>query len=455
MGKIIVILLVIIILILIAPGVLAFLGLLFAIVIASIIQFWWLFLIAVIGVIALPFILKIGEKAIVDGKKLSPKNKFYIFSFSAILVLSVVLGILVKNKTILTYPILCEDHYALNSSEEAELIKRANEKLFNDRGNYLNNTIPFGGFSFGMTKKEVLNYIRKNKMSSDLFFENYTLCKVQLIDTLCAVPFNFEFDNQNKLKKVNVLIYNGYKTDYSLKKFFGNKYVEKNSYNQLNNEITWIKGNQEIKLICHKDLFDDYSDYYISFTDNNYTGKLNSTPIYNPYKEIINRTIVPLNKKINTIMGFQIGMTQEEVEKSKKILIAQLIKKKAYKNKNESIDLTKLKSFLFYLNDYDYICVDSLKFSFNYNRLSYFVINQNPGSTKCYNLFRILQFDKLYGTGFIKKQAPQNEYTWIINGVKIDYSWDKIIYTDMYVEKLKIAPRQTIVNSKTHTQRNL
>jgi len=441
MGKIIVILLVIIILILIAPGVLAFLGLLIVGTIAAIINYWWILLIAVIAiitVIALPFLLKKGEKAILDGKKLSSKNKFYIFSISTIIILSVALGILVNNKTILTYPILCEYHYALSSIEETELIRRANEKLLNDRGDYLNNTIPFGGFSFGMTKKEVLNYVRKNKMSSDLFFENYTLCKVQLIDTLSAVPFNFEFDNHDKLRKASMLIYIGYKTDYSIKKFFGNKYIEKITYDY--DEVTWLKGNQKINLVWPIGYFHGCVDYSISFTDSNYKGKLNSTPIYNPYKEIINRTKLPLNKRLNTIMGFQIGMSPEEVEISKKTLVAKLIKQKAYMVGGENIDLTKLKTFLFYVNDYDCIGVDSLKFIFNDNKLYHFEIDKHASSPESYNILREMYFDKLYDYGFINTQTIQNEYTWIKNGVKIYYSWDKITYTDMYVEKNKNSP---------------
>lgn len=441
MGQLIVILLVIIILILIAPGVLAFLGLLIAGIIAAIINYWWVFLIAIITVIALPFLLKTGVKTIIDGKKFSHKKKVFIFSFASILILSIVLGILVNNKTILTYPILCEDNNI--SIEDRELLNRANEKLLNDRGDYLNNTIPFGGFSFGMTKKEVLNYIRKNKMSNDLFIENYTLCKVQLIDTLCAVPFNFEFDNQDKLRKVNMLVYISYKTDYSLKKYFGNKYIEITSDYKNIKKATWLKGNQEINLVWPLDYYSGCVDYSISFTDNNYRGKLNSTPIYNPYNEIINRTKVPLNKRINTIMGFQIGMTPEEVENSKNTLINQLINKKAYMNKDESIDLTKLKYFLFYLNDYECIGVDSLKFDFHNNKLNYFEIVKHSSSPESYNLLRNMHFDKLYDYGYINTQTIQNEYTWIKDGVKIFYSWDKITYTDMFVDKNKNNPLNT------------
>jgi len=429
MGQIIVILLIIIILLLIAPFLLGLIGLLAASALAYIIKLWWLYLIAFTLPSFLPWIFEYLGKRSTLKKESFTKRKFILIGITMIIIIGITTGILINKKIILIYPLEYKYNNFFYNPEGDKLKQRLETKLYNDRGNIINDTIPFGKFYFGMKKENVLPYLRTKKMSNDLFLDKYTICKIQIIDTLCNVPISFYFDTQNRLREVNILIDKEYKTREVLKEFFGDKYIEETSdYNLNDGKITWCKGNQKITL------YSSNKYYSISFKDYNYNNILNSSPLYNPLQETRKRTIRSGTKKLKTILGFEIGMTKEEIEQSKKRLITQLINKKAYMFKDESIDLTKLKKFLFFFNDNQYNCigVDSLQFSFNENRLYCLEIffhesnNYDLLRKKHFNVFDDFSSKKYY-------DSSKNEYCWINENFKINYSWNKITYEDTYI----------------------
>lgn len=432
MGKIIIALLIIIVLILIAPGVLALLGLLFAALIGALIKFWWLILIIIVIIIALPSLLKTAEKTIENTKRISSKKKYYIFSSSALFCLIIIIGVLVNNKTFMTYPVMLD----LTKPENYGKIKDAEIKLYNDRGENKNDTIPFGKFVFGMTKEDVLAHVRKNKISEEIVFDDYTYSKISMLDSLYETAIKYEFDKNNRLRAVNIeYVKKQDNKDFveELKKVFGDKYIDKEGYGY-NPEINWFKGNQKITLSgrysrpnCHYDLI---------FKDDNYHGVLNSKPIYSPIQKLRNVELKKINgspkSKLSTFMGFQLGMTKQEVQAREKELIAELIKNNNYCPYEQYNSQVELGSFIFEINKKNNVLIKNIDFAYFENKLYFLKVDYSPDD-KIYGEFLKLYLTK-YGDYNIKlrNKFSNEKFCWIKDGMEVRFSWGEISYFDIY-----------------------
>jgi len=436
MGYIIIILLIIIILIFVAPVVLSIIGLLIAGIIGAIINYWWVFLIAIVFAIGLPSILKSVLNSIEKGAKFSNKKKYIIYSTSTILLLTIVFGILVNNKTILTYPISCE--------YDPELINRANAKLFNDRGDEINNIVPLGKFSFGMTKDEILNYVRMNNISKEIFFDNYTYSNINISDSSYELPVKYFFDTNNKLREVEFEL--GSNHIQQVENLLGNKYILEESFES---KTTWFNGNQKITLFGRS-----YNEKFnIHFVDYNYHGMLNSTPIYSPLKKLreieLKKQKSGLKEKKNTFMGFQLGMTSKEVELKKKELISNLIEEDNFTEYFADKKLFGLKKFKFYINERCWVNIENIKFLFEDDKLYKLDVDFLPNNDSINNKF-LEMYLKKYGDFSIKmKNANSNtQYLWIKDGVEVAYSWGTLSYVDIYTQNQKQIALQKNINEK-------
>ena len=451
MHYIIIILLIIIILILVAPTVLGIIGLLIAGIIGAIINYWWVFVIAIVLALALPSILKIGLNSIENSAKFSNKKKYIIFSTSTILLLAIVLGILLNNKIILTYPIKVDDN-------DIELRMRADEKLFNDRGDKLNDIIPFGKFRFGMTKNEVLDYVKKNNISTEIFFDIFTYSNITISDSTYELPVKYYFDTNNKLRAVE------FKIDTILikqiKKLFGNKYVEVALFGD-KTMTTWFKGNQEITLFENS-----YGKKInIQFKDNNYNGILNSTPIYSPTQKLIENELIKqksgLKEKKNTFLGFQLGMTSKEVDVRKKELYLELIENDNFIEGLANKEFITLKDFKFWVDEKDWVHIRDIMFSFEDDKLYELVVFIIPDNESINNKFLEMYLKKYGGYNFKMMNEYSNmmrfensniQYLWIKDGVEITYSSGEIIYVDIKIRYEKIQ-QEAIIKKKNEIEK--
>lgn len=441
MGYFIIILLIIIILILVAPVVLGIFGLFIAAIIAAIITYWWVFLIAIVLALALPSILKISLNSVDNNRKLTKKKKYIILSSSAILLLAVVFGILVNNKIILTYPII--------SKFDSELTKRANEKLFNDRGNKINNIIPFGKFRFGMTKNEVLNYARKNNISADIFFDNYTYSNINLSDSIFELPVMYFFDTKNELRAVEIELSD--ELIPRVKNLLGDNYVEEESFGETNN--TWFKGNQKITLFNYS--YSNTSN--LRFVDYNYRGILNSTPTYSPLLKLrekeLNKQKNGLQENKNTFLGFQLGMNGKEVELKKKELITKLIEEDNFIEFSTEKKLIELKKFKFYVDKENWVHIENIKFSFENDKLYkldvVFWLSDDSINNKFLDMYL-----KKYGQYDIKMRNANSDmqYLWIKDGIEVAFSRGSISYIDIYTYNQKQIALQRIRLAKTQQE---
>lgn len=443
MGYIIIILLIIIILILVAPVVLGIFGLFIAAIIAAIITYWWVFLIAIVLALVLPSILKISLNSVDRNRKLTKKKKYIILSSSAILLLAVVFGILVNNKIILTYPIICKF--------DSELTKRAKEKLFNDRGDKINDIIPFGKFRFGMTKNELLDHVRKNRISTEIFFDNFTYSKIRISDSIIELPVKYFFDTKNKLRVVE------FELDTSLiqrtKKILGKKYVEDNS-DFSGVETTWFDGNQKIILSGQS-----YSEVFnIRFVDYNYHGILNTKSIYSPLQKLrgneLRKQKSEIKEKRNTFMGFQLGMNSNEVESIKKELISKLIEKdNFYQFTITDNKIDGLKKFKFFIDKKNWVHIEDIMFSFDNDKLYKLEVDFLPNYDSIYNKFLQMYLNK-YGESSIKMKNEKSDmqYIWIKDGVEVAFSRGTISYIDIYTYNQKQIALQKIRLAKTQQE---
>ena len=296
-------------------------------------------------------------------KKRNMKIKLIIFSSLAILCTTF----------FITKSILSNIYPLINKGDYDQLIK-FEQKILNDRAiNNKENIWFLGSVRWNMTKKEVLDNIRKSGISKEVFFDSHTHSKIVINEKEYFPHIKYLFNDSSLLMKINIVFPNEIPTDEIIK-LLGKNYLKVISpyYNDYI-EYYWLLKETSIKLSLNKELsinryentlclkstkditstiFDEYFSYEgDSKTLNNEDGQL----IYSPIISYIEKENFQnkISEKVPTVLGFDLGMTEKDA------------KDKLFKLEKENCSYIKIP-----FNKSDSIQINHLKLEFEKGKLS-------------------------------------------------------------------------------------
>lgn len=253
---IIIILLVIIILIMVAPAVLAFLGMLLVSIVSAIIDMWWLFLI----LFAVPFVGSFIEKRVSSRNRIKhgsrKKRKLLIFSCSIVFIITILIGGLHHIGIISKFPIIADnyaDDYATTRRLQQKLLHKGNRHVV--KGLSL-----IDGIELGMQKDEIIQKI--GITGNDINYHNKISSKMELNGVYYPVEITLFFDNTNTLEKI--ILFSD-KTDfaYAAKIHFGERYLLLGSDNRNINRLYWLYNDIAIEMTENQET----EQYYLGIND--------------------------------------------------------------------------------------------------------------------------------------------------------------------------------------------
>ena len=202
--------------------------------------------------------------------------------------------------TILIFVITCITMLIYTNSypyiiDEYDYSKRTaiQRKLVSDRYKHKSDSVLlFANLKFGLTANEVLDSVRINGISDDIFFNDYTKSKIKIDGIYFNVYIKYNFDDNNRLRGV-VIKTKDNSFSSAIKNIYGKKYLEYG--NDIISSI-WLFDDLRVELSRSLywstsntlELFDisNEDDMTISIFDNDFTKFSKNAVIsgYHPWK---------------------------------------------------------------------------------------------------------------------------------------------------------------------------